>query len=429
METTHCLEPRVLDCDVFARHSSRKFSFPTVLFLFFWAFSTLCARGQEASYDRKTLVRELRANAKSGNASKSDQLLTKTFSQHRQSGNDPELRNYQLNAIHELVQQENKKIYLKTNPDTAAYFNQVLRLHQTAMVLDTLDRQPDGQGHVKPRFTKNVHRKLQPLYPQLLTAGRYFYLHQKFPQAFQHLHAYLEVLRSPVIDERTRQAAWPTRDEAVRLAVLSAYAANQPADVLSTMRGQEETNDTLFLQIEATAYLQMVDTANYLRTLQRANRLYPSDPRFSYPLIHHYIGHNAPAEARLVIRHSLQADSLNYKLYQLLGIAQQALQQPDSSILAYRHAIRLRPDDATLYASLGSVYLDMAHAQMLQPATLQNVKERNSIYAEALQAYLQARKFAPDETDLWMLPLREIYYKLNMGKELREIEKIKNQKK
>jgi hypothetical protein len=42
-----------------------------------------------------------------------------------------------------------------------------------------------------------------------------------------------------------------------------------------------------------------------------------------------------------------------------------------------------------------------------------------------MKAYESARKFDENNQDLWLSGLRETYFKLNKGKELKALEKIK----
>ena len=78
------------------------------------------------------------------------------------------------------------------------------------------------------------------------------------------------------------------------------------------------------------------------------------------------------------------------------------------------------------------MYLDKAH-QFYNSAGLKlgdknylsNRRKLNEMYSDAMKAYESARKFDENNQDLWLSGLRETYFKLNKGKELKALEKIK----
>ena len=103
----------------------------------------------------------------------------------------------------------------------------------------------------------------------------------------------------------------------------------------------------------------------------------------------------------------------------------------DVAVDCYKKAVEIQPDDALSYSSLGGIYIDKARkvydVNNNRPGTQAYTKaknKQNKIYKEAQEFLENARKNAPNDPSLWHEGLMEVYYKLNLGKELQELEKL-----
>ena len=50
--------------------------------------------------------------------------------------------------------------------------------------------------------------------------------------------------------------------------------------------------------------------------------------------------------------------------------------------------------------------------------------ELHNLYLKSKAAFEYARQYRPHDTTLWLSGLKELYFKLNMGKELKALESI-----
>jgi hypothetical protein len=83
------------------------------------------------------------------------------------------------------------------------------------------------------------------------------------------------------------------------------------------------------------------------------------------------------------------------------------------------------------YSSLGGIYIDKARSvydvnsyKIGTQAFTRAKNAQNKIYKQAQDALEKSRKIAPNNPELWHEGLLEVYYKLNLGKELQELEQL-----
>ena len=111
----------------------------------------------------------------------------------------------------------------------------------------------------------------------------------------------------------------------------------------------------------------------------------------------------------------------------------QNLKKYDEAIGAYKAAIAAKPDYAEANSNLGLVYCTLARDyQDKIPSNLSNAQYKKELevvkkfYREAKPYYETVRKLAPEKQSMWLNGLYSIYYMLNMGEELKEIETLMN---
>lgn len=101
----------------------------------------------------------------------------------------------------------------------------------------------------------------------------------------------------------------------------------------------------------------------------------------------------------------------------------------DAALLTLQDALRYNPKDIQTNQRIGNIYLRKAHYSYdnntLQPRTEAYRKwkvELQQLYASAAEYFENIMRLT-DDTSSWLSELRECYYKLNKGKELKKLEK------
>ncbi len=400
---------------------------------------TLTVLAQETNpepFVRKRLLKEVKAQNKAEHYDKSADLLRTAFSQYSEAANDAELVNYALTAQMELAKQQSRAIFLGQKPDTARYFGHVLEAYRYALRTDSLDRLPDEKDRVRPKYTSNVSTALTDLRNNLRSGGKFFYKHRDFERALPYFETYLQTLSHPlVLNEKLTDLAVPLDADSIeiaRLAMISAFSAQKYDKVLKfqPLATQDTVQRALLLELAAKSCRQLGSELRYVQMLQQGFEQYPLHEYFYTTLLSYYNNEPDYHESLAILNRLLELQPRNRKFLYLKGKMLQGLHQLEEAAQVFQETIQVMPDDAEAHASLASVYLQQAHdyynATDLKIGDKNYAKHRrqlNDYYTRAMKAYEQARSFNEHETSLWLSGLRETYYKLNKGKELKALER------
>lgn len=412
----------------------------TIIFLLITVFLggvTAAQNTIDPDFKKKTILKDVKAANKAQNYSQTDRILRGAFEKFKSAYNDAELVNYEVNAQYELVKQENRKIFLNSKPDTAAYFSHVFSTYQYALRCDSLDHLPDVKQRVKPRYTGNLSGKLVSLRNNLRSGGKYHYKKKSYALAFSFFDMYLSTIGNPLLDysKLAKNDSGYDSDsvEISQIAVLSAYGNNDYKGALKYLHTAllDTTNAETMHEIGIKSLEQIKDSVAYEAHLLTAFDSYPKNDYFYGRLLQFYNDKNMYADALSILSKAIEADSTERKLWYLKGKEYQLLQNNDSALFCYDKAIIILPSDAESFSSIGGIYLQKAHdfyetadLKLGNPNYTANRKRLNEFYKKSMKAFESARANAPSNTDLWIDGLREVYYKLGEGKKLREIETI-----
>lgn len=390
-------------------------------------------------YKKRTIRSEVKTYNKVENYSKMYEVLQNAFRKYPQAQQDAELMNFAVMAQFGLQKAESRKIYLNNKPDTAKYFSHILNTYTYALRTDSLDHQPNRKGKIKPHYTHQLSTQLLSLRNNLKSGGKWFYKRKDYENAVKYFDMYISTIGHSLISNPNSSKKEPHDMDAdsielAKLAVVSAYGAKQYPLVLRHFRlaVQDSINRSLMYEICAKSHQQLGDSIAYVNTLQEGFDLYPLNDYFYATLVSHYNSVNEYDASLRVLNHVIENNPRMRKYWYLKGKVHQCLNQADSAITAYRQAIHIQPDDAESYAAIGSVYLSMAHdfynsagLKLGDKNYLSNRKKLSGMYSLAMKAYELARKFNENNPALWLSGLREVYFKLNKGKELKALEKEK----
>ena len=414
----------------------QKISVIIVLLCFCFGRPLSAQEKSSAPFSRKKLVKEVKIQNKAEKYDKSSDLLRKAFAQYPEAAADAELCNYELTAQCQLAKQQSRAIFLNQKPDTARYFNHILEAYRYALRTDSLDRLPDRKGRIRPHYTTQVSEALTKLRNNLRSGGKWFYKRKDYAHALPMLEMYLQTIGHPLVRmQKVGENVQPLDVDSVemaRLAVVAAFSAQQYARVLhyESIAAADTTQRALMLELKAKACQQLGDTQGFLQTIQTGFEQYPLYEYFYTSLLSHYNAVPDYQNSLNVLNRLLQLQPRDRKFLYLKGKMLQGLHRLDEASQVFQETIQIAPDNAEVHAALGSVYLEQAHDyynnNSLKIGDKDYAKHRrqlNAHYENAMKAYEQARKFGENDTTLWLSGLRETYYKLNKGKELKNLER------
>lgn len=390
-------------------------------------------------YNRKELIKSLKTSLKAQKYSQADELLTKAMQQHKDAANDAELCNIHLNTVHHLAESENRKLFLNNKPDTTQYFNQIYRIYNIGLHCDSICSKPDKKGKINTKYTSNIQDKLLLYRNNLKSAGKFYYKKQKYDDAFKYIDMYLKTKDISLITDAHHTSSQNKLNDSdslgmYQLAVFSAYGAKDYKNAKRYINKAlaDTTHISLLYQIGSKTYAELGDTIQALDYLYKGWREDPQKEYFYLTLIQYYNNHKQYNEALKIIDEQLDTDSLNIQLWYIKGKCHQCLENYQEAVCSYERAIKINAEDAQSLSSLGNTYILMAR-QVFEKNTA-NVgtneyrkarSQQTKLYNNAKIYLEKARAIVPDTPSLWLTDLSEVYYKLNKGKELKELERIK----
>lgn len=388
----------------------------------------LPAHSEGKPYSRKALMKEVKASIKSGNYSQADHQLNEAETTYPEALADAAVANTHMNVVHHLAEAENRKIFLGNKPDTSAFLSQILRVYQIGLRCDSLDRKPDNRQRIRPRYTQNIQERFAFYRNNLLNAGKYFYKKQQYHEALRHIEMFIHTEPMSLVTVKDSDALRTTYS----LAVFAAYGDSSNATVLRYLpyTASDTIHQSLLCQIASKAYMQTGDTLQAIHSLYDGWQADPNKEYFYLALIHYYTEHGQHLEALKIVDTQLQREPGNTDLWYIKGKSMKYLKQYDEALTSFNHALTLHPDDARFPSSMGEIYViqarEISESNTAKAGTQTYVRLRQKqrrYYTLALPLLEKARTLDAANTTLWLNNLREVYYKLNKGKELKDLEK------
>lgn len=403
----------------------------------------------DAAFNQKSTLRELKQLRKDANFSRIEQMTGQLLKQHGAAALGPRILQYAVEAQARLVEQENTKIFLNNRADTAAYFRHILQLYNQALLADSVDCLPNADGRIKPTLSRYLGEQTSALRTNLLSGGKFFYKKRDFATSYSFFHVFLSTTHYQFgrVENAKRMVRIASVEadadslEVAQLASISAFSAKRYTDALTHISTAllDTANRSFMLELAAKSYQALNRKEAYMETLKQGFAAYPAYDYFYSSLLASYDEAHDFAQADSLLRRLISLFPNNSKYYYLHGRLLQADSQYEPAISAFTHARDNMPPDslntvsfATVSAALGSAYLDSAHLffdqadlKISSPNYATNRKTLNGFYEAARLAYEDARSAAPTQTQLWLRELREIYFKLNRGKELKALERLK----
>ena len=393
-------------------------------------------------YKKSTVVKTYRAYVKQKDYAKAKQEIDKAMDAHAEAASDTKMYTYKVNALNELIKQENRKIYLNQRPDTVTYFNYIYQMYETALKADSIEQARTAQlraegKKAKVKLRSEMGNALVGYRNNVANAGKYFYNKKDYKNAFKYLDLYLSTKNAGVFNSDEGGISIKDPDDAVALstlAVLSAYASSNYSGVMRYIA--ESANDNMvksqILEIGYKSALAMNDSTSMLAFLQRGFELYPETEYFFMSLVRFYADCNEKYQALEIIDKMLKLYPDNRDYNYMRGKQLLLLDCDDEAIVSFEKCLELEADDAESYSSLGDIYLEKAQDAYMKfnlplsdPGYAKRKKQIEALYSKACHNYESAKKYDENNVQLWLTGLRESYFKLNKGRELRSLDKYK----
>jgi len=390
-------------------------TFTLLLSLLLTAMPALAQDQKPQPYNPKKTYKEIKSLQKDEKFSQVIQTIDKAQKQYPEALADTRLIQAAAHAQFKVAQEHAKSIYLNSKPDTSAYFNAILQQHIQALRLDSCVAASSNPKASK-LITKNLKKELTQTHQNLIPAARYYNKKQQPRQAWTFLDTYLDTPNTllnltpltPIFLDTTTIATQAT---------IAAYQANMPSQTLKYIQPALRNTDTLqlalLLQIKAETHQALNQPQLCTEAIKQGYKRFPQNTYFHNALIQHYTQTNQIDSATLVAHHVAQRLPASPQAHLIYGNMLQRQNQLSQAVEQYNIAAQLAPKDSIIQHTLGNAYIQLARETPTQ---------RKQYYQLARTAFEQTQQLAPSKPELWYQPLREVYFKLNLGKQLKKLE-------
>lgn len=350
-----------------------------------------------------------------------------------------EVYQMRMQAYEKLLKQHERKMYLNQSNDTATYFNYIYNIVYDSHSIDSLCTNVIGKRSGAVASAKKQAANISDKYSLHVKEGGLFHYNKfKYADAIKFLEFYVSHLCSSQ-SELTQLS---------RLAFLSAYtigdnhrASHFASDALkplsqgmSESRSREDENLKHIYELCARNYEVIEDIKSYKQTLTAGMKLYPKHEYFYLSLIKLLNLQGNYQKALDVASTVIGVTSTNRNIWFIKGSEEVRLGRTKDALESFKAATEVQADDADSYAAIGNIYLNMARDYRDKTDAASSIslagtdtyqkQSRRRLYLQAKDSFERARHFAADRSDLWIQGLREVYYRLNMGKELQQLDKL-----
>ena len=167
-------------------------------------------------------------------------------------------------------------------------------------------------------------------------------------------------------------------------------------------------------------YVNVQDTANYVRVLQNAVVRFPQEPWFLQNLINHYIFSGQEQEAINYLDQAIAREPNVAQYHLIKGNLNENQKNYEAALADFNRALAIDPTMADAEAGKGRVYYNQAVKMNEDAALIADAKEykkaleeMNAMFRQSMPFFEKAHELAPDNRD-YMITLRGLYYRFDM---------------
>ena len=167
-------------------------------------------------------------------------------------------------------------------------------------------------------------------------------------------------------------------------------------------------------------YVNVQDTANYVRVLQDAVVRFPQEPWFLQNLINHYIFSGQEQEAINYLDQAIAREPNVAQYHLIKGNLNENQKNYEAALDDFDRALAIDPTMADAEAGKGRVYYNQAVKMNEDAALIADAKEykkaleeMNAMFRQSMPFFEKAHELAPDNRD-YMITLRGLYYRFDM---------------
>lgn len=335
-----------------------------------------------------------------------------------------------------LFEAEQQKLYLKQNPNFDKMYSSLYNVYTNFFKCDEVEKTAvDKKGRpIKVKYHESNKRFLLDNRGWLINGGVKYYNEDKDNEkALKYFSLYIESGQNPMLSNDSVIVNDTLVTQIAYYASLACMQLKNYEKVLqyTPMVKSDKEFSKYGYEFTASAYRELGDTIKWINELQEGVKLFPDHNYFFGNLLEYYNTTGKYNDA-LTFANTMVEKSPNDAFMQYVkGYLCQNLEKYDDAIAAYKAAIEINPDYADAHSNLGLIYCTLArNYQDKATSDLRSAQYKKDqevvkgFYRQAMPHYEKVRQLEPDQQKKWLNGLYSVYYMLNMGPELEEIEKL-----
>lgn len=333
---------------------------------------------------------------------------------------------------------ENRKSYNAGVPyDTVAMYDYLIKMYDYFIKCDSLEQIPNEKGKTSTACRDRYASSLDANRNNLINGGIFYFNSKKnYKKAYDMFEKYYQIAETPMLKSYTEDNE-QYKEYAIQFAYFPTLAAFQMGDYQKVLKYvdmgiEDPENGETCLRFKCQAYENLKDSANWIKSLQEGIMKFPTQDYYYMQLIIYYDSTGKIGEMETFVEDMVKKDPNKAYNYYVIGYLRQSQKKYADAASQYEIAIEKDPELTEAYINLGLCYINEANEYIdskpnvnYRSAEGQKVLEtEKGYYRKAMPLFEKVRQTMPDEIDKWGIQLYSIYYKLNMTKELTDIEKV-----
>lgn len=378
---------------------------------------------------QKKEIAQAKDNVKAGKALSEAEASMRKLLADSANKNNEKIWLVLFDAVRKQFENVNEQMYLKQKADTAKLFAANYRMFGVLEGLDSIDALPDKDGKVKLKYRKRNAEYLNAFRTNLYNGGLFHMAKGEHKLAYNYFDAYVDCARQPLFGAYNyidKDVLLPT---AAFYTVFNGYKNANPQQTLkyAAMAQKDTARLDLVYQYMADTYREMNDTLKSLEMMEKGFDKFPKSDYFFSHLFDYYYKIGDTNKSLLLCDKALHADTSSVTAMFAKSTVLLALKR-------YAECIKVSDSIIDVDAKHPGANLNAGLSYFNQAVEIDNAKKRSredknkmmTLYRKAMPYLQNYRKLAPEEKELWAMPLYTIYLNLNMGKEFEEIDRLIN---
>ena len=316
-------------------------------------------------------------------------------------------------------------------------YNYFLKADELAMT-PVLDKK--GNEKVDTKTHKNIQQKMLDYYSaqELVKYGIWLNDQRDFANAYEVFKMHTDIPTLPLMQDDKLQAKMPrdtTYYQYLYYAGLFATQAGMHPEAIAVFESMKDGDYEAITinQFLYQEYVELKDTANFVRVLQESIEKFPAEPWFLQNLINFYIFSGQEQTAIEYLDKAIEREPGVAQYYHIRGNLKENAKKYEEALADFDKAISIDPKLADAVAGKGRVYYNQAVKMNEDAAYISDnrqyqkaLKEMDEVFAQSLPYFEQAHEMEPDNRN-YMIILKQLYYRLHMDQKYEQINDLLNQ--